>query len=168
MSRLTNVVVNSVSKNGKSLKIDDMWYGAFNSSQLNGASVGDVVDFEYIEKGEYKNIKGGVVVKGKGASVASPTGSANGGKTYSRGSFPIDPLDGQRSIIRQNALTNAVKVYTEAMSPTSTSATKVPKLDLSSVAEPIIGLARQFEAYTAGDIDRTNAIALASKMDAEE
>lgn len=168
MSRLTNVVVNSVSKNGKSLKIDDVWYGAFNASQLNGAAVGDTVDFEYVEKGEYKNIKGGVVVKSKGSSTIGTTGNSNGGKTYSRGTFPIDPLDGQRSIIRQNALTNAVKVYTEAMSPTTTSATKVPKLDLGSVVEPLIKLARQFEAYTAGDLDRLRAIELASKMDKEE
>lgn len=137
----TSFVINGVTYSGGFKKWDSV-------------KIGDEVfiTFETTDKG-YRNIKGLTVVNaGTGGPVANsaPKSNSGGGGGYSKGggrSFPVDPLAPERTINRQNALTNAVK-YAEYYDP------KASK-------EDIVEVARYFEAYTTGDIDMEEARALA-------
>jgi hypothetical protein len=60
--------------------------------------------------------------------------------------FPIPALHGDRSIVRQNALARATELYIGARGG------KPFDLD-DSTSTLVIRMARQFEAYTAGDLD---------------
>ena len=153
MSYITGVV-ESVARTGKSIKVQGEWYGAFAASSLNGCKAGDNVSFAWApsKDGQYKNIKGSVNVSGGGAATpapaepSAPRGASSGG-SYGRSSitFPLPPLDGQRVIVRQNALGHATKLVVETGGHASKN-----KQDL---AQEIIDLARLFEAYVAGDLD---------------
>ena len=70
-----------------------------------------------------------------------------GNKQWTADTFPMDAFAPKRSINRQNALTNAVAYANE-------------REDHMSV-EDIIQVARQFEAYTTGDMDVEEAKKLA-------
>ena len=149
-----NGVVESLARTGKSIKVGGEWYGAFSPASLGGCKVGDTVSFAWApsKDGQYKNIKGSVSVVGGG--VATPAAvegsaprSAPSGASYGRSiAFPLPPLDGQRVIVRQNALGHATKAIT-------------CRLGLEDhyrddeLADRIIAMARQFEAYVAGDLD---------------
>ena len=54
-------LIQSVRKDRKGFKIDEVWYAAFAPDELNGAVKGDTVTLEYAEKGQYKNIVKGTV-----------------------------------------------------------------------------------------------------------
>lgn len=155
MSYITGVV-ESVAHTGKGIKVQGEWYGAFAASSLNGCKAGDTVSFAWSpsKDGRYKNIKGSVNVTGGGAATpaspeASAPRSAPSGGSYGRSSitFPLPPLDGQRVIVRQNALGHATKVVMEQDGAWTDGVTD------TEIADRIINLARQFEAYVAGDLD---------------
>lgn len=74
--------------------------------------------------------------------------------TYGRGVFPIPPLSGERAIIRQNALTNAREVVMAVLSFKEDGDNPADVV----IAQRIIEMARNFEAYTAGDIDADLAL----------
>lgn len=150
-------VVEAVRKDRRGIKVGDDWYSAYNPSQLNDVEKGDSVKFDYTVKGNFNNIKGAVT---KTDGVPNNNSGSGGKKSYSRGNFPIDPLDGQRSIIRQNALTNARELWAAAY------VDRDENIDL--VIDSIIYAARRFEAYTAGDLDRQKAQEMANALDAEE
>jgi hypothetical protein len=95
------------------------------------------IDYETNAKG-YNDIKE-MWVTGKG-SVETRGGSAIVKSNIRE--FPVGPLAPERAINRQNALTNAVK-YAEG-----------EHLSVDDVIE----IARKFEAYTTGDMDRANAL----------
>lgn len=99
-----------------------------------------------------KNIR---AVGGGGVSVpaASPARSAGGGGRagYDR-VFPVPALSPERAIIRQNALTNARELYV------ATHGGK-PFTFGETAAASIIEVARMFEAYSTGDLDRAVAVA---------
>ena len=65
--------------------------------------------------------------------------------------FPIPPLHGDRSIVRQNALSRSVEIFIGA-------AGGKPFSWDDTATKSIINLARKFEAYTAGDLDMEEAI----------
>lgn len=135
-----NGVVEAVRKDGKGLCVDGQWYSSFNP--IAGVSRGDTVSFTYAEKGSFKNIKGTVRGGTGGSAAPAAASAAPAGRKF--GGFPIDVKDGQRSIIRQNALTNARELVS--------SVTGAKKVDEAMVAE-IIAVARKFEAYSTGDLD---------------
>jgi len=151
-----NGVVESLARTGKSIKVGGEWYGAFSPASLGGCKVGDTVSFAWApsKDGQYKNIKGSVSVVGGG--VATPAAiegsaprSAPSGGSYGRSiAFPLPPLDGQRVIVRQNALGHATKVVAEVLYKMDEE-----PMDDAAFASRIIDLARQFEAYVAGDLD---------------
>lgn len=85
----------------------------------------------------------------KPADGASPAEARKASGGYSRGTFPIPLLDGQRSIIRQNALTNARELYQTF--------TQEPSASFEDAADRIISIARIFESYSAGDIEAQEA-----------
>jgi hypothetical protein len=74
--------VESKSRKGNSIKIDGDWYGCFSPADLNHVEWKDEVKFSWEPKGEYKNIKGPVVVVGSdsgggGGSSAAPVRNGN-------------------------------------------------------------------------------------------
>lgn len=148
-----NGVVESLARTGKSIKVGGEWYGAFSPASLGGCKVGDTVSFAWApsKDGQYKNIKGSVSVVGGGAATpaaveGSAPRSAPSGGSYGRSiAFPLPPLDGQRVIVRQNALGHATKMVMDAGMYDSN--------DLAGTAAKIIEAARHFEAYVAGDLD---------------
>jgi hypothetical protein len=84
-------------------------------------------------------------------SVPVPTKSyGGGGGSYSK-VFPIPALHGDRAIVRQNALARATDLYIAARGGKSFEL-EATTLDL------VIGFARKFEAYTAGDLDMAEAL----------
>lgn len=114
-------------------------------------SEGDVVSFEYTE-GTYGKDCDITTIKKTSGSFAASGGVADAPRpSYgSKGVFPIPALDGQRAIIRQNALTNARELYQQGK--------KEVTMD-NATASSIIAMARMFEAYTAGDLDMAEAMA---------
>jgi hypothetical protein len=154
-------VVEDVNPDNKRFKLNDgNWYSSWNP--VEGLGVGKKVSFRYNVKGTYRNVSGTVRVSEMGSVVPAAVGSGGVGASpdtaraapsrYSRGSFPIDPLDGQRSIIRQNALTHATEVYLIC-----TNQTDLTKMKVEDIADNIIQLANRFERYAAGDLDREAA-----------
>jgi hypothetical protein len=156
--------IESVAKTGKSIKIEGQWYGAFAKSQLGSAGIGDTVSFTYVSVEKdgttFHNIKGNVTLKGASeggtatpaAGEPSVTRSAAPAASYGRSSisFPLAPLDGQRVIVRQNALGHATKLIVEAYP-------QDPDFDATVLADRIIEIARKFESYVAGDLDMEEA-----------
>lgn len=103
---------------------------------------GDVITFDSGPTGKYlqkvKITSGGGSSSGGGVPIAGSSNSpmkATGGRT-----FPVGALAPERTINRQNALTNAVNFCNEETSP-----------------EEVIEVARLFEAYTTGDLDAAEA-----------
>ena len=141
--------ITAVAGTNKSFQLDGGdWYGVYDPSNLQ-ASKGDDVTFEFTRKGKWLNVKGKVV--GSGAAISSPTAGgssapvkkATGGRT-----FPVRGTAPERTINRQNALTNAVVFCNVESSFTGIGAT----------VEAVIDTARKFEAYTCGDLDITEAL----------
>lgn len=146
------------SKNTYSFKAGGEWFRTnFKSS---GVSVGDVVTFD-CNPGKYGNEVDPASIK-KGGVVAVPIvpkGPVGAAPAYAgrHGSFPIGPLDGQRSILRQNALTNARELVIGfgGLKPAEGWEEKQKQYPL--LADEIIRVARKFEQYTSGDMDVTRA-----------
>jgi hypothetical protein len=68
--------------------------------------------------------------------------------------FPIPALHGDRAIVRQNSITNAVKLITDSVHSTD-------EADWEQLADIAISIARKFEAYSCGDLDMEQAISMA-------
>lgn len=147
MNEITNQVVEAKSKDGKKIMIGPDWFSAFNASTLEGVERGDTVSFVYTLKGDWKNIKGSVR-KGEGTATDAIAPIKSSTPHFSRGNFPIHPLDGQRSIIRQNSLTNSVATAKLLLTGEE---------DVAVATDFIISIAREFEKYSAGDLDREAA-----------
>jgi hypothetical protein len=136
----------------------------------HGLNVGDVVSFSYTEGKYGKEVDAKAIAKGAssiatGAGTTATPGAVAGAagsvasKPYSSGSkgvFPIPALDGQRAIVRQNSLTNAVKFAEFHPCDGDTTDERVNE---------IIRVARKFEAYSCGDLDQEEVEA---EMAAEE
>ena len=141
---------------------DGQWYS--NGFTRPVYVAGDEVEFDFTSS-TYGNqvTKGTIRTVGKGsAPVAGSSAPAApyAAKPYNRnGTFPIEATDGQRSILRQNALTNARELFT---CPSA----KGVIVDFDNAAKEIVKLARHFEAYTAGDLDREAALKAVKKAGA--
>jgi hypothetical protein len=136
---MVNGVVDWAGENkfgGHSIRIDGNYY---NSKFPIKCEAGDTVEFDNGSTGKYCN-KLKVVSKGGGAASSSAVSS----RPYKRGSFPIAVDDGQRSIIRQNALGRAVEVV--ALSPEGLNTR-------DEIIVEVIRVASELERFTAGDID---------------
>jgi hypothetical protein len=141
-----------------SMKVNGTWVKC--GFKTHGASVGDEVEFDgntgtYGMETKAVNVirRGSGTVASAGPSVTSSTAAP--AKTYSGGGFkekvfPIPALHGDRAIVRQNALARATDIFIAARGG------KPFELD-ESTFNLVIGFARKFEAYTAGDIDMAEA-----------
>lgn len=140
---------------GWSLQIDSKPGAWFNTKFTCAAKVGDEVEFDSGSTGKYIN---GLKVLSGGNTADTTKGPAY---TPPKPGFPIDPLDKQRSIIRQNSLAHAVELVDGALPMV------VDGLDDASVitdnvrdallarAELVVKVARKFESYSSGDSDRS-------------
>ena len=163
---IEEVVNNGVGK-GSGIVVQGIKYGAYDPAKhgLHACQVGMEVSFVWKENKQYKNLVGMVVPTGnRGAAipVAADIGTTavmgvNQGspapKSYRMGSFPIDPLDGQRSIIRQNSMTNAVNFVTGHFASGGDNG-----VELEDRYEMVLDMAKHFESFSAGDSD-TQAVA---------
>jgi hypothetical protein len=137
-----------------SFKVDGEWYKTGFAKPPAGK--GDTVSFAYTEGTYGKEVDAKTmsvpkdapsIDRGGAATPASPRPAPSyGGK----GVFPIPALDGQRAIVRQNALTNARELVVAA-----SGGKPFPISDETTNA--IIAFARQFEAYACGDLDAVRA-----------
>lgn len=119
--------------------------------------VGDEVTFNTngTKYGEVQVDKNTVKVQSRGNSVSDqpapakpePKPAAKGGAN--RGTFPLDFQDGQRSILRQHAFTQASELYRAAYD--TTEGHDLDPADLDEHVARIIRLAYQIEKYTSGD-----------------
>ena len=119
---------------------------------------GDEVELSYATNAKGYNDVKGLSVTTPNPNPVAPTGAAGNQAASGKGSarhvgrtFPVDALAPERTINRQNALTNSVAFH----GAFTTNATQ-----FVVVAEDIINTARIFEAYTTGDIDRAEAEAM--------
>lgn len=154
----------TISKPGKKpftvhkLCVDGVWYECGYSKPAFG--IGELVSFD----AEKKYGKMAVTTKitrggGGGSTGAAPTTdapkSSGGGRSYGgvAKEFPVPALHPDRSIIRQNALAHATKLYCDAVAGEAATA-----LDLDEAVERIIQLAYRFEEYATGQRE-VNALA---------
>lgn len=143
MSTVTGVVgwcgKNKFGKYSIKLEGNETWYG---SQYEIKASKGDTVEFDDGDKKYCNKLK---VLSG--GPTEAPTGGSNvtRGNFNSKGVFPIPATDGQRSIIRQNAVTNA----NTFLQNNGSGAKKAYTVD------DLLDVARQIESYTsgAGDVE---------------
>lgn len=140
-----------------SFQVDGTWFKTgFKKGKMNK---GDNIQFSYTE-GAYGNDVdvGSITVVGADAAPATASAPQRApSPTYgSKGVFPIPPLDGQRAIVRQNALTNARELYTSCQ-PTVLES-------LEDAAYEIIKIARVFESYACGDLDTLKAIEMKARL----
>lgn len=144
-----------------SMKCDDGHWYSLGFKDL-GVTKDDEVEFDF-ENTPYGNqvkpetltiISKGAPSAGASAPAARPAASGRfdrGGYQRQEKVFPIPLLHGDRSIVRQNSISNAVKCVTDLPheiffgdhSP-----------DAAAVAKAVIELAKQFEMYSAGDFER--------------
>ena len=126
-------------------------------------SEGDTIDVNVKETdygSEITDPKNITIVGGGGVSVpttGTPSRSGGGGRTGYDRVFPVPALSPERAIIRQNALTNARELYVGTLTG------KKETLALDDAAQHIIDIARIFEAYSTGDIDKAEAMAEVAK-----
>lgn len=138
---------------------DGIWYST--GFKAPSFKQGDTITFEY-SAGKYGNdVDLGSVEQAKMSATPTPTNSArvpytapSGGK----GVFPIPALDGQRAIVRQNALTNARELMVGILGVTDTWNKKEPvwkdrQNQFDVLSAEVIRLAKKFEAYACGDTD---------------
>lgn len=119
------------------VQINGMYYNQ-KKEWMNGVfpSKGDVVEFDdgggkYIQK--IRVVGAGEVPTASSSPKPRSVNSSPAGRT-----FPVGKSAPERTINRQNALTAAVNYCNENHSP-----------------EQVIDIARMFEAYTTGDLDKT-------------
>jgi hypothetical protein len=151
-----NVVTKFGEKPTWSIKVAGQWFKC--GFKNPNVEVGFQVDFDSIT-GKYGSETSKVNILSRtvatppasGASVIAAGAVRSSAPSYSREKvFPIPPLHGDRSIVRQNALARATELFIGACGG------KAYAVD-SSTCQMIIKLAKQFEAYTSGDMDLEEA-----------
>lgn len=140
--------------------VDGTTYELKGFKPLNGFSPGDTISF-MTEVAYGKNqMDPATVQRASGASSgtagvsSASTGSAssnagvrNGGG-YAPRPFPIPKLHGDRAIVRQNSLTNAVNLYKSFLEIPGSGASA---MSIDNMVDNIIDVAYKFEAYSTGD-----------------
>jgi hypothetical protein len=146
------VKAKSSNKFGYGILVNDKWY---NSKDEPSCAKGDYVTFDDGGKNYINGLSKTTAPAGSSADKPSYASKSGG---YNRGVFPVPKMgDGARSIIRQNALTNAVATVSMVMSSGITA-----KVTEDKLVEMVFKIARQYEAYSAGDIDAEAAKAVES------
>ena len=154
---IVNGTVEAIStKFGKfGICVEGKWYNTNPEWLSVKPEKGDVVEFDdggrnYIKK--LKVISGAVPSSTPSTSPKAPV-SSSGGRT-----FPVGVTAPERTINRQNALTNAVALMSQYP------VTEADDIMLN--AQTVIDIARKFESYTTGDLDLEEAKAALEEMGA--
>lgn len=143
-------------KKSYSFRCDDgKWYST--GFKAHGLNVGDNVTFDF-EVDRYGNqVKMETLKIGGAGGAATPAtpAASSAGRSFGPPTkpFPIPLTHGDRSIIRQNSITNAVKLVTESKHIDKL----VSTMTLDDTIKTIVRVAREFEMYSAGDIERLEA-----------
>ena len=120
---------------------DGVWYQAgFKNPDVKK---GDSLEIEF-ESTKWGNK---IITFSGGTGEETPVTAAKPTYGY-RGKFPIEATDGQRSIIRQNSLLHATALV---------SAFSNGETDVDVVVKEVIRVAKIFEQYSAGDLERMMA-----------
>lgn len=115
--------------------------------------IGDTIDFQYSENTYGKNVdltSVRLLSKGEGAPAITGAAVAPSKPSYGPAAkvFPIPPLHGDRAIVRQNSITNAVKAVHDYLNGED-----VTPGSIDEYSNLVIEVARKFEAYSCGDLD---------------
>ena len=146
MTQVTGVIEATTDKFNKfNVLLDNgKWYSAMKEPNPKPVK-GQTITFDSGSTGKYLNN-----VRIEGGAPAPAAKPASSGGSYSANStartFPVAPLAPERTINRQNALTNAVAYVTSCYEDSDT-----------ATPELIVEVARKFEAYTTGDLDLEEA-----------
>lgn len=132
------------SKTGKaglfySLKIDNIWYSVFNKTEafkvVGDVGEGDTIDFNFITKGDFKNITELKILNKTDNPVQSKSKSYN----EDRETAEERTLKNKR-ITRMSCLNNAIELFKSAN-------TKDVASDLGTTEQTIISLAEDLEKW---------------------
>jgi len=143
-------IVEAKKKDKTALKIGEDWFSSYMGISIKDVEPGDRIRFTFKKNGRWNNIQGDVDILEKG------DGGSTNMTNPSRSEEPVVVKQGdvhlktERAIIRQNALTNAVKYASDF-------ADRVITEEEYNTPENIIEIAKKFEAYTSGDLDLENA-----------
>jgi len=135
--------------------VNEQWYSTKPEWIDPKPQKGDVIEFDSGADGKRYLTKCKIISSGGAASSGEGKTYGGSSKSFSRGAFPVDPLDGTRSIIRQNAVTNA----NSFLAANSGGEAKI---------EDLLNTAREIEAYTSGDLDAEEAKAAMAAMNSSE
>lgn len=128
-------------KMATSFKVGDKWYsGGFKTWEVDK---GDKVSLTFKENAKgYLDVTGiAVLEKGSPSLTKGQSGAPRANRA-----FPVDALDPSRSVIRQNSLRHAINFCNNT-----------DETGAGYNVDDVINVARQFEAYSAGDLDREEA-----------
>lgn len=139
-------VIQSVRKDRKGFKIDEVWYSGYTPDELNGASKGDTVTLEYTEKGQYKNIVKGTVQ----VTASAPAGGGGSGYTKGGGDKQF------RSVPELNRI-DALRLAVDTVPQGN---------DLKAQVQHIIKLAKAYVAFIEGAGGGTAQAGTAPQTDA--
>ena len=151
----TTGLVEAKKGDGKAILIDGDWYSSYMGIGLRKVDRGDKVTiiWKHDKTGRWKNIQGDATILEKGEEVmetATAPSEVSAPRVTKVGAII---LDRERAIIRQNALTNAVKWCDSGAGIT---------------IDVVISTAKVFEAYTSGDADKLKAEEILKDMNPEE
>lgn len=132
-----------------SIEVDGVWYKC--GFKKPPCKVGDEVEFN-----ENTSAYGMEAKDIRPIGTRAPSGEDTPVKTQPKASynsrpektFPVPPLHGDRSIIRQNSLAHATQLVVFQIREMGTT------VSLDDMARMVIELASKFEEYSAGDIER--------------
>lgn len=117
---------------------------SFNAAPKYGEQSVDKGTLQIVSRGNTPNAD---APKPAPAAPSAPKNTGGGKSGYSRGNFPLEFNDGQRSILRQHAFTQASEVY-RAHYP---DAMQCHDIEPDESVNQIIQLAYMIEKYTSGD-----------------
>lgn len=156
MAKVSGVVEAVSTKFGKfGINVGGKWYNT-NPDWIDvQPNKGDEVEFDDGGRNYIKGIK----IVGASSGTPAPSTPARSAPASSGGrTFPVAPTAPERTINRQNALTNAVAYVGHVFNELDGSVKISP--------EKVIDIARMFEAYTTGDLDMEEAKAALAEMGA--
>ena len=128
------------------VKVDGVWFSNKFKPLPNGVEAGSTVKIEYQNNPNFKGqFWKRISVMAGGATNAAPASNSRSTVASKQKEFPVPYDSRSTSIVRQNALTNAIKYAEYRM------ASEVVRE--AYTVDEIIQTAMQFEEYTGGSLD---------------
>ena len=155
MALVTGNVTNKHNNYDKvNICVDGKWYSQ-KQEWWNGPEpeAGDNVEFDDGGRNYIKNFRNKGSAPLPTGSAPTPASSSSPAPKPQGRTFPVGALAPERTINRQNALTNACNIIASSGLP-----------ETQDPTEQIIAMARKFEAYTTGDMDMEEAQAAMGEL----